>query len=250
MGKSRRRQPPHRVEGDDVTKRKEKRAERRSVSPPTEDLGGPSSRAPANPPSSDAGGPSDARKYDPPQKPPKPKRAPAELICQLCKETKPRADFAQSERRVREKGHAGRCKRCKASQTLESRYDITLDTKERMFEEQGRQCDACAKPLASLSAAHVDHCHGTKVVRGLLCSECNTALGLLYDNFAFMGGLVGYLARHKQRDIDDIDTAFEAILKLSDDPTTRVPRPSTRLSRAGGTGSGRPDSRGLDGRPS
>ena len=43
----------------------------------------------------------------------------------------------------------------------------------------------------------IDHCHDTKKPRGLLCHNCNTALGLLGDNVQVILGLSQYLAQSK-----------------------------------------------------
>ena len=41
----------------------------------------------------------------------------------------------------------------------------------------------------------VDHCHTTGRVRGLICSRCNTAIGMLRDNPAFARAVADYLER-------------------------------------------------------
>ena len=43
----------------------------------------------------------------------------------------------------------------------------------------------------------IDHCHDTKKPRGLLCHNCNTALGLLGDDVQIILGLSQYLAQSK-----------------------------------------------------
>jgi hypothetical protein len=40
---------------------------------------------------------------------------------------------------------------------------------------------------------HVDHCHSTGGIRGVLCSGCNSALGYLKDNPQRIAGLVEYI---------------------------------------------------------
>ena len=50
-------------------------------------------------------------------------------------------------------------------------------------------CEACG----SLENLHIDHCHTTGVVRGILCSKCNIALGLLKDKGKNIQGLLEYL---------------------------------------------------------
>jgi hypothetical protein len=41
----------------------------------------------------------------------------------------------------------------------------------------GKQEGCCAICVEPLKEAHVDHCHNTGVVRGLLCLNCNTGVG-------------------------------------------------------------------------
>jgi hypothetical protein len=43
-----------------------------------------------------------------------------------------------------------------------------------------RSCAICCEPFER--TPHVDHCHKTGSFRGLLCTRCNTAIGLLRDS--------------------------------------------------------------------
>ncbi|WP_442942261.1 endonuclease VII domain-containing protein [Nonomuraea sp. NBC_00507] len=60
-----------------------------------------------------------------------------------------------------------------------------------MLEAQGGACAACRR--VTDQNLHVDHCHTTGKVRGLLCVGCNTALGLLAEDSERIRGLLGYL---------------------------------------------------------
>ena len=67
---------------------------------------------------------------------------------------------------------------------IKSRYGITAADYERMVAERGNHCDVCGQPpSATNTRAHwndklcVDHCHDTGKVRGLLCNDCNLAVG-------------------------------------------------------------------------
>lgn len=52
-----------------------------------------------------------------------------------------------------------------------------------MLEFQKNSCGICQTHQSALSRSLVvDHCHQTGRIRGLLCSNCNTALGLLKDS--------------------------------------------------------------------
>jgi Recombination endonuclease VII len=58
------------------------------------------------------------------------------------------------------------------------KYDITIAEYEKLYTAQEGCCAICKKFLPLLC---VDHIHGTKIVRGLLCKTCNTSIGVLYS---------------------------------------------------------------------
>ena len=70
------------------------------------------------------------------------------------------------------------------------RHGTTLKACEEMLKAQNFLCAACKEPLENLSEARIDHdhkcCPGVfscgKCIRGLLHSQCNTALGLLSED--------------------------------------------------------------------
>ena len=67
-----------------------------------------------------------------------------------------------------------------------NRYGITLEDYERMAEEQGHRCACCHAKLEERSGRgerfHIDHCHASGAVRGLLCQPCNIAVGYIGDD--------------------------------------------------------------------
>jgi hypothetical protein len=70
-----------------------------------------------------------------------------------------------------------------------------------MLEESGRRCDICGAGLVEQngrSMACLDHDHATGRVRGILCSNCNTALGLLHDDPVRLAEAIAYLEKHRQ----------------------------------------------------
>lgn len=62
---------------------------------------------------------------------------------------------------------------------LKRKYGITLNEYKQMVEKQAGRCTLCDRLSNSL---HVDHCHKTNKIRGLLCGSCNRALGLFQDD--------------------------------------------------------------------
>lgn len=57
-------------------------------------------------------------------------------------------------------------------------YGLTIERYNEMKEEQQYKCKICKKEVK----LHIDHCHTTKKVRGLLCIKCNSGLGW-YENY-------------------------------------------------------------------
>lgn len=60
-------------------------------------------------------------------------------------------------------------------------YGISQDQYDEMLATQGGGCALCGR-RPTKNALSVDHDHESGVVRGLLCSGCNGALGQLGDN--------------------------------------------------------------------
>jgi len=61
-----------------------------------------------------------------------------------------------------------------------------------MYEEQDGSCPVCDKEIVAENSA-IDHNHETGEVRGILCKNCNRALGLLGDNPETMSRAESYL---------------------------------------------------------
>ena len=61
------------------------------------------------------------------------------------------------------------------------RYGLTPQGYAKLLKEHKGLCRICQRPPNNRSL-QVDHDHRTGVVRGLLCSSCNMALGLFSDN--------------------------------------------------------------------
>jgi hypothetical protein len=62
------------------------------------------------------------------------------------------------------------------------KYGITEEQYNQMLLKQEGKCALCEEPIKS--QINIDHCHKTGVVRGLLCSYCNTTLGYVEKNIA------------------------------------------------------------------
>lgn len=60
-------------------------------------------------------------------------------------------------------------------------YGITLAQWIEVFKHQGEVCAICKRGLRPGSHWHTDHDHKTGLFRGILCSQCNRALGKIED---------------------------------------------------------------------
>ncbi|WP_373041322.1 endonuclease VII domain-containing protein [Streptomyces sp. NRRL S-448] len=93
-------------------------------------------------------------------------------------------------------GLATRCKACRAvdgrAGHLKRSYGMTEADRDEMIDAQGGLCCICLKR----PAVHVDHCHKTGRVRGVLCFNCNTAIGKLGDDPDAARRVVSYLEGH------------------------------------------------------
>jgi Autographiviridae endonuclease VII len=90
--------------------------------------------------------------------------------------------------------HKDRDTERKFKYNLQRNYGLAYEDYCRMAEEQNGLCAICEQP--PYRNFDVDHNHQTGVVRQLLCSNCNTALGLLKDNPDILRKAAVYLEQH------------------------------------------------------
>src|SRR5262249_35189920 len=84
---------------------------------------------------------------------------------------------------------------------IRRRYGLTREAFERLLSEQGDACSICRRKFEDISvrvsrAVRVDHKHGTRCTRGLLCNRCNTGLGQFGDSADSLRSAADYLEHH------------------------------------------------------
>ena len=79
---------------------------------------------------------------------------------------------------------------------LKNKYNITLDDKNKMKNEQDNKCLICKNEFKDDKSTYVDHCHITNKIRGLLCHTCNSGLGMFKDNIEYLERAIEYLKKH------------------------------------------------------
>lgn len=139
--------------------------------------------------------------------------------CTVCNEHKELSDFYRMS--ASKDGHSYRCKVCdnaarkrwevenpeqaarsNRERQLRKRYGIDVDTYDKMFEQQGCKCAICGSTENATGGSRtdwnfsVDHCHNTGQIRGLLCNNCNRALGLFKDSKELLKNAISYLDTH------------------------------------------------------
>lgn len=77
----------------------------------------------------------------------------------------------------------------------ERRYGITQEDFDKMLSEQNNKCKICSIEFKGTKYTHIDHCHDTNRVRGLLCNDCNLALGQFNDNTDILDNAIKYLQK-------------------------------------------------------
>jgi hypothetical protein len=80
---------------------------------------------------------------------------------------------------------------------LKKKYGITLEEFRDMLAAQGHRCAICATPAPRGKGWHVDHCHDTGTVRGVLCSLCNVGIGCLGEDPIRFRAAIAYLLKRR-----------------------------------------------------
>ena len=125
--------------------------------------------------------------------------------CPKCKLTKSTKDFYKDS--SRHDGLQSHCIKCLREYYLNGpgrnkhylrRYGITLSQYNKMFKKQSSICAICKTGTFSGPGErlHVDHCHSTGKIRGLLCNSCNMMLGRAKDNIDILESAIEYLSSH------------------------------------------------------
>jgi len=112
---------------------------------------------------------------------------------------------SESQKRRREKEDPGWTKVIRRQAHLKYRLKqlgLTMEDYEDMILEQGNRCAICGSSpedsRAKNPVLHIDHCHETGRVRGLLCRGCNHGLGSFGDDPRRVLLAARYLVKHKK----------------------------------------------------
>lgn len=89
------------------------------------------------------------------------------------------------------------------NRSLRNKYGITLGDYNIMLERQKHVCAICGSPATvDQRAFHVDHCHKTGKIRGILCNGCNAGLGHFKDDPSVLLRAATYIKEHYEQGED------------------------------------------------
>ena len=124
------------------------------------------------------------------------KRAYYERNAEMCRQ-RSRDWYANNRERAanQRRDYVSRNRNAVAERKAVYKYGMTNAAYDAMLASQGGVCAICkgCEPDRRRSRLAIDHCHVTGHIRGLLCSRCNTALGLFGDNIPALEAAVSYL---------------------------------------------------------
>ena len=133
--------------------------------------------------------------------------------CTKCGEQKPLSEYYKNK--SNKDGHQKRCKPCDIAhkkeayqrdpqasakkrfiQKLKRDYSLSLADYDLLKQNQNNCCAICKVKLQNGMQVHVDHCHTTGIVRGVLCRWCNLGLGHFKDSQKFLKSAQDYLQKY------------------------------------------------------
>lgn len=137
-----------------------------------------------------------------------------DIQCNKCNEYKPMSSFFKETSSKR--GYRYACKECEAPRFKKYRnnnqakvsatrlkrrrttsYNFPPELFDERFNQQGQACAICKSPNAGgRGAFHADHNHDSSQPRGVLCHNCNVALGNFKDNPEILQSAIEYLNKY------------------------------------------------------
>lgn len=133
----------------------------------------------------------------------------------MCKQEKELDEFHRDKRTTT--GRAWYCKDCanrksrewhnshknlkefkliRRDRNFRTKYGMSLNEYNQKLLDQESKCEICSIDLIDNYNIHVDHCHKTNEIRGLLCGNCNRGLGSFHDSPQKMLQAIKYVGKY------------------------------------------------------
>jgi protein-arginine kinase activator protein McsA len=139
-----------------------------------------------------------------------------DMQCNKCKVTKPKSEFFKESSCKR--GYRYTCKECDAPRfkkyreenkksvastrlrwSRKTKYNFPQELYDERLNDQGGVCAICGTDNpGGRGQFHADHNHSTNKPRGVLCHNCNVALGNFKDNPELLQKAIVYLNKYSE----------------------------------------------------
>lgn len=116
--------------------------------------------------------------------------------CSRCKKIKKITYFDKNKRT--KTGYNGECKFCKSISSFlanNPECNITREELVKFINNHDKKCEICFRTKENNIRLGIDHCHKTGKIRGILCNNCNTALGKYQDDINLLKNAIKYLEK-------------------------------------------------------
>ena len=119
--------------------------------------------------------------------------------CSSCNKELPFTEYHKRKYPSGTVGYQTKCKKC-SSEKRATYYKPHqyMRTKFKLTEEEYQNLmliDYCEICNVKLNKKCIDHCHTKEKIRGVLCNNCNTALGLVGDSTEVLSKMISYINR-------------------------------------------------------
>lgn len=103
-----------------------------------------------------------------------------------------------NKRKIKDKLYAEKNSKKLQMQRIKRRYNLDEESAYILAEKVAYKCDCCGFTYDDncKRKLHIDHCHKTGRVRGILCHSCNISLGLLNESITRVNLLLNYIKNH------------------------------------------------------
>ena len=120
------------------------------------------------------------------------------------------------------KDNPQKARRTDHSYRTQKKYGISRDQYEKLMERHQDGCALCGAKTANGKTQHlnVDHNHNTNAVRGLLCTRCNTVLGLVKEDMSLLSRMIQYL---NGQDVRPLTAILDEAPKMAEERRPSIP---------------------------
>ncbi len=118
--------------------------------------------------------------------------------CSLCKKEKPKKYFNKYSNSS--DGLQTYCRSCQKIDKALRRYNLEICDYNELIKITN--CQICNVELTSsvtplATKRVIDHCHSSNIVRGVLCSHCNTGIGFLKEDINILNSAIEYILKFR-----------------------------------------------------